>query len=78
MPLSKGISRSVESGSYTQFLRLSLPHSFDSAQLINGQIVLATIKEARHIKGYWIPNMALTEGLRGTWNIMLLGKPGKR
>ena len=74
------ISRSVSSGSYTQVLRLSLPSSMSHQQLSNGQVVVANIKEPRNKTGYWIPNTALTEGLRGTWNILLLSdeKAGKR
>jgi multidrug efflux pump subunit AcrA (membrane-fusion protein) len=40
--------------------------------LANGQIVLAKIEQQRDILGHWIPQSALTEGLRGTWQVFLV------
>ncbi len=71
----ESISRSISEGSYTQTLRLSLPEKLNHAQLSNGQIVVATISEQREEMGYWLPISALTEGLRGSWNILILGEP---
>ncbi|MCK5881653.1 MAG: efflux RND transporter periplasmic adaptor subunit [Sinobacterium sp.] len=68
------ISRSVSLGSYTQTLRLSLPENINQTFLSNGQIVMANIQETRNEVGYWLPSTALTEGLRGTWNVLLLSE----
>jgi RND family efflux transporter MFP subunit len=60
------ISRTVE-------LRLELP---DDAALVNGQLAYLSLQQRFAQPGYWVPLSALTDGLRGLWNIYSLQPQG--
>jgi len=51
---------------HTLLMRFSLP---DDATVYAGQVARLKIKQKKHALGYWMPLSALTDGIRGTWNI---------
>lgn len=53
----------------TVALRFALP---ESARLVNGQMAYLTVAEQYQAKGFWLPLTALTDGVRGMWNIYSL------
>jgi len=57
--------------SNTLLMRFALP---DNAPVYAGQIARLKIKQKKHALGYWIPLSALTDGIRGTWNIYHINK----
>ncbi|MBW8186481.1 efflux RND transporter periplasmic adaptor subunit [Shewanella nanhaiensis] len=50
-------------------LRLSLPID---AQVINGEIAYLIYKTDIYQNGYWVPISALTDGIRGLWNLYVI------
>lgn len=52
--------------SHTLLMRFSLP---DDAPIYAGQIARLKIKQDKQVLGYWVPLSALTDGIRGTWNV---------
>ncbi|MEH6451428.1 MAG: efflux RND transporter periplasmic adaptor subunit [Psychromonas sp.] len=59
----------VDLKSRTVKLRFALPDNMD---VINGELAYLKIEEKHHQSGYWVPLSAMTDGLRGTWNIYVL------
>ncbi|WP_087017801.1 efflux RND transporter periplasmic adaptor subunit [Thaumasiovibrio subtropicus] len=55
--------------SRTQILKFSLPHD---QGLLNGQLAYLAVKETKKVPGYWVPVSALTDGVRGVWNVFAL------
>jgi hypothetical protein len=41
-------------------------------QLRHGELASLALRERQSIRGFWLPLDALTEGLRGTWNVYRL------
>jgi len=66
-----GISAEVNSISRTVQLRIDLP---DSARVINGEIAYLAYQQDVLAAGYWVPMSALTDGVRGLWNVFVLAK----
>ncbi|WP_351075315.1 efflux RND transporter periplasmic adaptor subunit [Shewanella sp. CAL98-MNA-CIBAN-0140] len=66
-----GISAEVNTISRTVQLRILLP---DSARVINGEIAYLAYQQDVQQPGYWVPMSALTDGVRGLWNVFLLAK----
>jgi membrane fusion protein, multidrug efflux system len=64
-----GISAEVNPVSRTVQLRISLPKG---AYAINGEIAYLTLEQQIMAQGYWIPIDALTDGVRGLWNVYTL------
>jgi len=64
-----GISAEVNPISRTLQLRISLPKE---SSVINGEIVY--LHQQQHVTqaGYWVPISALTDGIRGLWNIYIV------
>lgn len=52
--------------SHTLLMRFSLP---DDAPIYAGQVARLKIKQNKQALGYWVPLSALTDGIRGTWNL---------
>ncbi|PAJ75482.1 hypothetical protein CJF42_04920 [Pseudoalteromonas sp. NBT06-2] len=52
--------------SHTLLMRFAIP---DDVTVYAGQVARLKIKQNKHALGYWIPLSALTDGIRGTWNI---------
>lgn len=50
-------------------LRYLLP---ESADVIDGQLAYLRYPETIGESGFWIPNSALTDGLRGVWNVFVV------
>lgn len=59
----------VDSGSRTVKLRFALP---DMADVIDGQLAYLQFSDVYDKHGYWIPLSALTDGLRGVWNVFVM------
>ncbi|GAA5216979.1 efflux RND transporter periplasmic adaptor subunit [Corallincola platygyrae] len=59
----------VDPVSRTVQLRYALP---DDASVVNGQLAYLALEEKRNKTGFWIPLTALTDGIRGMWNVYLL------
>ncbi|GAD88812.1 hypothetical protein VHA01S_010_00380 [Vibrio halioticoli NBRC 102217] len=59
----------VDLNSRSVGLRYLLP---DSAQVIDGQLAYLNYQESMSESGYWIPNTALTDGIRGVWNVFVI------
>ncbi|SFB88556.1 efflux RND transporter periplasmic adaptor subunit [Pseudoalteromonas denitrificans] len=70
--LSKGAE--IDPISHTLSMRFSLP---DNAPIYAGQVGRLKIKEDKKALGYWVPLSALTDGIRGTWNIYHIKKEEK-
>ncbi|QYJ79850.1 efflux RND transporter periplasmic adaptor subunit [Shewanella acanthi] len=64
-----GISAEVNTISRTLQLRISLPKD---AKVINGEIAYLHQQQTVAQAGYWIPISALTDGIRGRWNIYVV------
>jgi RND family efflux transporter MFP subunit len=64
-----GISAEVNPVTRTVPLRLSLP--IDS-QVINGELAYLIYETQIQQVGYWVPISALTDGIRGLWNLYVI------
>ncbi|SUI76061.1 efflux RND transporter periplasmic adaptor subunit [Shewanella morhuae] len=64
-----GISAEVSSVSRTLQLRISLPKD---ARVINGEIAYLHQQQQIVQTGYWVPISALTDGIRGIWNLYII------
>lgn len=59
----------VDMGSRTVKLRFSLPQA---AEVIDGELAYLQFDDVHEKPGYWIPLSAMTDGLRGVWNVFAL------
>ncbi|GAA0789632.1 MULTISPECIES: efflux RND transporter periplasmic adaptor subunit [Pseudomonadati] len=66
-----GISAEVDAITRTVQLRISLP---TDADVLNGEIAYLEYQQNIPIAGYWVPISALTDGVRGLWNVYVLDK----
>lgn len=66
-----GISAEVNPVSRTLQLRISLPQD---ARVINGEIAYLHQQQQIEQAGYWVPISALTDGIRGLWNLYAIAK----
>ncbi|MGZ9898948.1 efflux RND transporter periplasmic adaptor subunit [Shewanella gaetbuli] len=64
-----GISAEVDGITRTVQLRISLPND---ANVLNGEIAYFEYSQNIEIAGFWVPISALTDGLRGLWNVYVL------
>ncbi|MEM6184800.1 efflux RND transporter periplasmic adaptor subunit [Shewanella vaxholmensis] len=64
-----GISAEVNPISRTLQLRISLPQD---ARVINGEIAYLHQQQQIEQAGYWVPISALTDGIRGLWNLYVI------
>ena len=64
-----GISAEVNPVSHTLQLRISLPQD---ARVINGEIAYLHQQQQIEQAGYWVPISALTDGIRGLWNLYVI------
>ena len=64
-----GISAEVNPVSRTLQLRISLPQD---ARMINGEIAYLHQQQQIEQAGYWVPISALTDGIRGLWNLYVI------
>ncbi|MCU8040210.1 efflux RND transporter periplasmic adaptor subunit [Shewanella sp. SM69] len=64
-----GISAEVNPVSRTLQLRISLPQD---AHVINGEIAYLHQQQQIPQPGYWVPISALTDGIRGLWNLYVI------
>ncbi|MGF1723965.1 efflux RND transporter periplasmic adaptor subunit [Photobacterium nomapromontoriensis] len=65
--LNPGVN--VDTASRTVKLRFALP---ETAHTINGELAYLHFNDIQHQSGYWIPLSAMTDGLRGVWNVFVL------
>ena len=61
-----GLSTQVNPITRTQTLRLALP---DNAQVVNGELAYLDYQQRITHAGFWVPISALTQGIRGRWNL---------
>lgn len=61
-----GLSTQVNPITRTQTLRLALP---DNAQVVNGELAYLDYQQRITHTGFWVPISALTQGIRGRWNL---------
>ncbi|MCL1139678.1 efflux RND transporter periplasmic adaptor subunit [Shewanella pneumatophori] len=66
-----GIGAELHPVTRTVDLRVTLP---TSAQVINGELSYLNYQQTIASQGYWVPLSALTDGVRGLWNIYTLGQ----
>ena len=59
----------VDVNSRTVQLRFALPQS---AQVIDGELAYLAFQDNHNDAGYWVPLSALTDGVRGVWNVFAL------
>ncbi|PKH05510.1 efflux RND transporter periplasmic adaptor subunit [Moritella sp. Urea-trap-13] len=59
----------VNSVTRTISLRFSIA---DNSPVYNGQLAYLTLSQAYQQSGYWVPLSAITDGVRGMWNIYTL------
>ncbi|MBE7213836.1 efflux RND transporter periplasmic adaptor subunit [Shewanella benthica] len=65
----EGIGAEVNSVTRTVPIRLSLPKD---AKVLNGEIAYLAYEKEIHQAGFWVPISALTDGIRGLWNLYVL------
>ncbi len=66
-----GISAEVDAITRTVQLRIQLPNTTD---IINGEIAYLNYEQPIQTAGFWIPISALTDGVRGLWNVYVVTK----
>lgn len=66
-----GISSEVNPLTRTVEVRVALP---PSAQVLNGEIAYLNYQQEIIQAGFWVPISALTDGMRGLWNLYLVVK----
>ncbi|MCF7353152.1 efflux RND transporter periplasmic adaptor subunit [Vibrio sp. CK2-1] len=59
----------VDKQSRTVNLHFELP---ETQNWVNGQIGYLVFQESQPISGFWVPLSALTNGIRGTWNVYVV------
>ncbi|BDM63722.1 RND transporter MFP subunit [Shewanella sp. NFH-SH190041] len=64
-----GISSAIDPLTRTVNLRLRLP---TDAGIFNGEIARFAFRQKVAQSGFWVPVSALTDGIRGRWNLLLL------
>ncbi|MCL1077070.1 efflux RND transporter periplasmic adaptor subunit [Parashewanella spongiae] len=64
-----GVNRAVNESTHTRQIRLRLPSNND---LSHGDIAYISQKNTINQSGYWVPVSALTDGVRGLWNVYAL------
>jgi len=67
--LNPGASVNLNSRSIT--LRFELP---DSVTAIDGELAYLQLDDKHDDNGYWVPLSAMTDGLRGVWNVYVLSE----
>jgi RND family efflux transporter MFP subunit len=65
------IGHQVNSVNRTVQLRLKMIKKLDKANSYNGQLVRVTIKQKIKKPGFWLPLNAITDGVRGQWQIFI-------
>ncbi|BAJ01363.1 efflux RND transporter periplasmic adaptor subunit [Shewanella violacea] len=65
----EGIGAEVNSVTRTVPIRLSLPKD---SKVINGEIAYLSYEKEINQAGFWVPISALTDGVRGLWNLYVL------
>ncbi|WP_076410815.1 efflux RND transporter periplasmic adaptor subunit [Shewanella sp. UCD-KL12] len=65
----EGVGAEVNAITRTVPVRLSLP---SEAKVLNGEIAYLEYEKAISQAGFWVPISALTDGVRGLWNIYVL------
>jgi RND family efflux transporter MFP subunit len=63
------ISPDLDSNTRTVPIRIGLPQQ---APLVDGQLIDLRLSETVKKSGFWVPMTALTDGLRGLWNVYVL------
>ncbi|WP_076540428.1 efflux RND transporter periplasmic adaptor subunit [Shewanella sp. UCD-KL21] len=66
-----GISAEIDAVTRTVQLRVDLPNN---SQMINGEIAYLEYQQQVNSAGYWVPISALTDGMRGLWNVLVVTK----
>lgn len=59
----------INQTSRTVELRFQLP---ESVQPLDGQLAYLQYQDVKKSMGYWVPLSALTDGIRGTWNVFVV------
>lgn len=59
----------IETNSRNVRLRFNL---MDTTEVLDGELAYLSFQKVFHENGFWLPNSALTDGIRGTWNIYVL------
>ena len=70
-----GIGSELDAVTRTVELRVALP---DDAAVINGELSYLAYQHAIQAQGYWVPITALTDGIRGLWNIYVVTQDDKQ
>ncbi|MDO6774794.1 efflux RND transporter periplasmic adaptor subunit [Shewanella sp. 3_MG-2023] len=66
-----GISAEIDAVTRTVQLRVDLPNN---SRMINGEIAYLEYQQQVNSAGYWVPISALTDGMRGLWNVFVVTK----
>ena len=69
------IGHQIDAINRTVQLRLKMLEKPDNTKNFNGQLVRITIDEKIEVAGFWIPINALTDGVRGQWQIFIVSTP---
>jgi len=65
------IGHQIDAINRTVQLRLKMVEKLDNAKNFNGQLVRITIDQQINKAGFWIPINAITDGVRGQWQIFI-------
>jgi len=68
------IGQQIDSHNRTVQLRLKM---LNKARSFNGQIVRVSIEQKINKVGFWLPISAITDGVRGQWQVFLVEKTNK-
>lgn len=70
----EGISPAINPVTRTVEIRLSMPAD---SQVLNGEIIYLSHRQQVDKPGFWVPVSALTDGLRGLWNLYVVVEQGQ-
>jgi len=69
------IGHQIDPANRTVLLRLKMLEKQDKAKEFNGQLVRITIEEQINKAGFWLPINAITDGVRGQWQVFIAVNP---
>lgn len=65
------IGQQINSVNRTIQLRLKMPKPINQSNSYNGQLVRVTIEQEINKPGFWVPLNAITDGVRGQWQVLM-------
>ncbi len=73
----KLLTKGLDVDQVTRTVQLRFKLIGDEHQVINGQLAYLHLPQQYQAAGYWVPMTALTDGIRGLWNVYTLKADGQ-